>query len=592
MRKLSDHDAMTEARRFKTLTLSRAVGGGAGGVAMPQPTAQNQMIIANATLAWSLLAAPTAEFQVPIAGADPYTPVWAALTIGAISDLAYAVPALTLSTANAEGAADTVIRSDATILVFDATVPDVIQPDDAAAAGSAVVAARRDHTHGIVCAAPASPSVNLAASAEGTGTSFARDDHTHQLDQGIAPTWTALHTFAAHIALSAATSHIRMDTADGTDNKRIALCGGGGFADTRGGLIWLAGNEYTGSEGEISIVAGNVANGAIELWTGAARRMMITNAGIVTITAADNVASAMAIGDVGGTEYMRIVSTDAQPVVVFNEGGADVDHRWEASGEANALFVRGSDGRKSMGTDSPESELHIVATAVTNVHRSTGYGTPTLILDDGSSYAVTLQLAAYDTSVGMCHIIMTGAPASGDNKHWIISHLGSEANNRFTIGYVTSAATGFSPYSGVTEYVTISTAGVVNVDAGGRLRVRNGAGGYIELGPGDATHLGYIQWFKADDTRLGYMGHYNDTDIILHLENSADLAVLGGNVSMGTASPATSAKLELSSTTGALLLTRMTTAQRDALTAVNGMVIYNSTTTAFNFYENGAWVTK
>ena len=36
----------------------------------------------------------------------------------------------------------------------------------------------------------------------------------------------------------------------------------------------------------------------------------------------------------------------------------------------------------------------------------------------------------------------------------------------------------------------------------------------------------------------------------------------------------------------------MTTAERDALDAENGMIIYNTTTNAFNFYENGAWVTK
>jgi hypothetical protein len=64
-----------------------------------------------------------------------------------------------------------------------------------------------------------------------------------------------------------------------------------------------------------------------------------------------------------------------------------------------------------------------------------------------------------------------------------------------------------------------------------------------------------------------------------------------GNVGIGTASPATSAKLDITSTTGALLVSRMTTTQRDDLTAVNGMIIYNSTTNAFNFYENGAWVT-
>lgn len=35
-----------------------------------------------------------------------------------------------------------------------------------------------------------------------------------------------------------------------------------------------------------------------------------------------------------------------------------------------------------------------------------------------------------------------------------------------------------------------------------------------------------------------------------------------------------------------------TTVQRDALVAVNGMIIYNTTTNAFNFYENGTWVVK
>lgn len=63
-----------------------------------------------------------------------------------------------------------------------------------------------------------------------------------------------------------------------------------------------------------------------------------------------------------------------------------------------------------------------------------------------------------------------------------------------------------------------------------------------------------------------------------------------GNVGIGTTTPAASALLELSSTTGALLLPRMTTAQRNALTAVNGMVIYNTTTGVIEGYEGGAWV--
>ncbi len=52
-----------------------------------------------------------------------------------------------------------------------------------------------------------------------------------------------------------------------------------------------------------------------------------------------------------------------------------------------------------------------------------------------------------------------------------------------------------------------------------------------------------------------------------------------------------SAILELQSTTGTLLIPRMTTTQRNALiTVTNGMMIYNSTTTTFQFYQNGGWV--
>jgi len=63
-----------------------------------------------------------------------------------------------------------------------------------------------------------------------------------------------------------------------------------------------------------------------------------------------------------------------------------------------------------------------------------------------------------------------------------------------------------------------------------------------------------------------------------------------GNVGIGTAAPATSALLELSSTTGAFLPTRLTTTQRDALTAVDGMVLYNSTLAQMQGRVGAAWV--
>ena len=38
-----------------------------------------------------------------------------------------------------------------------------------------------------------------------------------------------------------------------------------------------------------------------------------------------------------------------------------------------------------------------------------------------------------------------------------------------------------------------------------------------------------------------------------------------------------------------VLLPSMTTTERNNLTAVNGMILYNTTTTTVQVYQNGAW---
>lgn len=64
----------------------------------------------------------------------------------------------------------------------------------------------------------------------------------------------------------------------------------------------------------------------------------------------------------------------------------------------------------------------------------------------------------------------------------------------------------------------------------------------------------------------------------------------GAQLGIGTSSPATSAALDITSTTGALLVPRMTTTQRDAMTATDGMIIYNTTAAEFQSRKAGAWV--
>lgn len=63
----------------------------------------------------------------------------------------------------------------------------------------------------------------------------------------------------------------------------------------------------------------------------------------------DNTADAFKWLDDGATEYMRLVTLNAQPIIDFNAGGADVDFHVRANGVANALQVRGIDGQITLG---------------------------------------------------------------------------------------------------------------------------------------------------------------------------------------------------------------------------------------------------
>lgn len=98
-----------------------------------------------------------------------------------------ATPNIALGSAAAAGTANSLIRSDATIAAFDATVPSTITPDATAATGIINFAARRDHTHGIVAAAPSANLTVSTSNAEGASTSFARADHSHAITSSSNP---------------------------------------------------------------------------------------------------------------------------------------------------------------------------------------------------------------------------------------------------------------------------------------------------------------------------------------------------------------------------------------------------------------------
>lgn len=113
----------------------------------------------------------------------------------------FGTPALTLGTSNAAGASSDAIRTDASVAAFDATVPVTQAFSDAAATGSAAVAARRDHKHGMPASGVpsfATPAIALGtAAAAGAAGTVIRSDSTIAAFDATAPVTQAFSDAAA-----------------------------------------------------------------------------------------------------------------------------------------------------------------------------------------------------------------------------------------------------------------------------------------------------------------------------------------------------------------------------------------------------------
>jgi hypothetical protein len=138
------------------------------------------------------------------------------------------------------------------------------------------------------------------------------------------------------------TSIISPDTTDGSDSKRLRFCGGGADAVSRGSYVTVYGNEYSGAEGELTLVAGDAVGGNIVFYTGnAVERMRLTSIGDLYIGRTSDTDGAGLTLDVSG--FIRCNRDGATPMVVNRntDDGTLVSLR-QAGAEEGTISVSGT----------------------------------------------------------------------------------------------------------------------------------------------------------------------------------------------------------------------------------------------------------
>jgi hypothetical protein len=194
------------------------------------------------------------------------------------------------------------------------------------------------------------------------------------------------------------TSIISPDTTDGSDSKRLRFCGGGADAVSRGSYVTVYGNEYSGGQGELTLVAGDAVGGNIVFYTGSAvERMRIDTSGNVGIgttspnyTSVGSSSRVLAVssptaGD--GVAFLNLNGTrtgggvdSCAAVNFFNNGTANplaaIFGVRNATDTAGILTFRtndtermriDSDGNVGIGTTSPDRKLVVLDSVDNNL---------------------------------------------------------------------------------------------------------------------------------------------------------------------------------------------------------------------------------
>ena len=280
--------------------------------------------------------------------------------------------------------------------------------------------------------------------------------------------------------------------------------------------------------------------------------------GTNVITVPDNLADALHLSDAGGIEYMRVVSTDAQPGVVFNNGEADIDFRVAVAGgiadPTYGLGIDGATGAISMGA-APSATSHLFVynpTLNTTVDYYGGRFTHTKIagVTDHTDYMYGLT----------GHMRMNQAAG-------VIGHLyGGFFEAQMTLGDVGIVAANRHVYAiqaqanidgGTINGWVQGMLGQVLMDGGTVTGSIIGLRGYVDLSAGTVTGDAYgIQIWMDDDLGIGgtsymlYLSENTGIDYGIYQAGTAP-HYLGGALGVGTV-PGAKLDVDQSSGTGAI----------------------------------------
>lgn len=225
---------------------------------------------------------------------------------------------------------------------------------------------------------------------------------------------------------------------------------------------------------------------------------------------------------------------------------------------------------------------------------------PTLQIGGGNTtYDNTGITTASTYTIGNSSSQLTLGGSTGSTSIFSISGTGN--NVVIYPGANTASATGTVSLGNATAYTqTSSTRNIFTMDAGfaptsgtavhnsiaftGTFNQTGGASGISR-----SIHLNQTLTAVADFRGIEIAYSNANAKGIYQTGASTTNNFVGGTMFGSTSAPSAVAAIEVSSTTKGILFPRMTTTERNAISAVAGLAIFNTTTTKLEVYDGATW---
>ena len=350
----------------------------------------------------------------------------------------------------------------------------------------------------------------------------------------------------------------------------------------------------------------------------------------VTKAKIENVANMKALGNVSGSaaapaevailDEDNMASNSATSLATQQSIKAYTDSKVDGTGagsfttlaasgdvtfDTSTLKVDSSNNRVGVGTASPLKKLHIASDA----NGQTTADIPGIRIENTDTTAT-------DTNVAGEIEFFSKDASEADKISGFIKNVAEDAGTKYGLAFG-AKATG----SNATEAVRINSSGNVGIgtsdpdylldindDAATGVGIRvtgGGGGGPLARFSRDVSSSGTVEiniaagdpQFKltssgSDVMAVGLDGSDNAFQVCSgNTVGSNQVLVVGINGKVGIGETVPSAPLTVTSTTGGVLMPRMTTTQMNAISSpANGEMIYNTTANKFYGYAGGAWV--